>query len=114
MGFGFRVEKVISANILQPNDEQGELPLAEYTFKTMRIKGAEGMVRGLFRNRNLQGARSEELFPGVPAVAILPKAFESEEEATDYLKGIVEQGGNAASVRVSPEEWLVAAWVAGR
>lgn len=85
--------------------------MANYNFKTMRIKGPEGKVRGLFSNRALQGAAAREMFPGVPNVAILPKDFDNEEAATEYLKGIIEQGGNAAAVRISPEEWLLAAWV---
>ncbi len=85
--------------------------MPNYNFKTMRIKGPEGQVRGLFMNRNLEGTRAAELFPGVSAVAILPKEFDNEDAAAEYLKDIVEQGGNAASVRISPEEWLIAAWV---
>lgn len=85
--------------------------LANYTFKTMRIKGPEGTVRGLFRDRTLQGAPAAKTFPGVPTVAILPKECDGEEAGEEYLKGIVEQGGNAAAVRITPEEWLLAAWV---
>jgi len=85
--------------------------VTEYSFKTLRIKGQEGMVRGMFQNRNLQGSAAAKVFPGVPGVAILPKTFASEAEASDYLQALIEQGGNAAAVRVSPEEWFIGAWV---
>lgn len=85
--------------------------MAEYDFKTMVIKGQEGMVRGLWSNRNLQGARADSIFPGVPACAILPKELDGEAAGEEYLESIVERGGNAAAVRISPQEWLVGAWI---
>jgi hypothetical protein len=77
------------------------------------VNGPEGMVRMLFANRQLKGAPAATIFPGVPQVAILPTEFAGETEAEDYLKPLLEPGGNAAAVKISPDVWFVAAWVGG-
>jgi hypothetical protein len=85
--------------------------MSEYRFVTRMINGMEGMVRGLFANRNLQGSVASKIFPGVPNVAILPKEFDDEASAADYLQELMEKGGNAAAVKVTGTGWLVCAWV---
>lgn len=86
--------------------------MPDYKFVTHQVHGMEGMVRGMFSNRNMQGSVAGRVFPGVPNVAILPKAFPDEQAAADYLQNLVEQGGNAAAVKVADSGWLVCAWVA--
>ena len=85
--------------------------MSEYIFVSHTIKGAEGMVRGLFANRQMKGSIASQMFPGVPNVAILPKEFGDEQSAADYLQGLLEKGSNAAAVKVSNTGWLVCAWV---
>ena len=58
--------------------------MSEYRFVTHLIKGMEGMVRGMFANRNMQGSPASRIFPGVPNVAILPNEFSDEQAASDY------------------------------
>ncbi len=82
-----------------------------YKFITHPVEGAEGLVRGMFSNRNLQGSVASRLFPGVNNVAILPRGFDSPQLAADYLSGILEKGGNAAAVKVVDSGWLIGAWV---
>lgn len=86
--------------------------MPDYKFVTHPIHGMEGMVRGMFSNRNMQGSVASRVFPGVRNVAILPKEFPDEQAAADYLQDLIEQGGNAAAVRVADSGWLVCAWVA--
>ncbi len=82
-------------------------------FVTHEIAGADGMVRGLFMSRSLAApAASHTHFPGVRAVAILPKQFDSTEAATAWLQKTAEQGGNAVAVQVGPSRWLIGAWIA--
>jgi hypothetical protein len=85
--------------------------MSDYRFVTHLIQGMEGMVRGMFSNRNMQGSVASRVFPGVPNVAILPKEFPDEQAAADYLQDLIEQGGNAAAVKVVDSGWLVCAWV---
>ena len=85
--------------------------MSEYKFVTHMINGMEGMVRGMFRNRNLQGSPANKIFPGVSNVAILPKEFTDEQSAADYLEELIEKGGNAAAVKIVGTGWLVCAWV---
>ncbi|MCH7744330.1 MAG: hypothetical protein IIB71_16935 [Proteobacteria bacterium] len=85
--------------------------MSEYKFVTHMIEGMEGMVRGMFANRNLQGSNASRIFPGVANVAILPKEFADEQSASDYLQKLMEKGGNAAAVKIVDTGWLVCAWV---
>jgi len=71
----------------------------------------EGMVRGLFANRQMRGSAASRIFPGVGNVAILPKVFTDEASAADYLQGLIGKGGNAAAVKIVDSGWLVCAWV---
>ena len=70
------------------------------------IEGMEGMVRGMFANRNLQGSNASRIFPGVANVAILPKEFADEQSASDYLQKLMEKGG-MASLRLGRRGALV-------
>ncbi len=82
-------------------------------FVTHEITGADGMVRGLFLSRSLAApAASHTHFPGVRAVAILPKQFDSAEAASTWLQKTAEQGGNAIAVQIGPSRWLIGAWIA--
>lgn len=85
--------------------------MSDYHFVRHIVNGQEGMVRMLFANRQMKGRRAEQVFPGVRNVGILPTEFESESEAEAYLKPLLEQGGNAAAVKLGEEVWFVAAWV---
>ncbi len=85
--------------------------MSEYSFIHHIVNGQEGMVRMLFANRQMKGRAADKVFPGVRNVGILPTEFASESEAEDYLKPLLEQGGNAAAVRVGQDAWYVAAWV---
>ena len=85
--------------------------MSEYRFVTHMINGMEGMVRGMFANRNLQGSVASKIFPGVPNVAILPKEFSDEQYASEYLQELMEKGENAAAVKIIETGWLVFAWV---
>lgn len=85
--------------------------MSEMELKTLTVNGPEGRVRSLFANRQLQGMPAEKHFPGIGACAILPKDMGSEDEALEYLKGIIKPGGNAAAVKIAEESWLIAAWV---
>ncbi len=81
-------------------------------FVTLEMTGADGMVRGLFLSRSLSApAASQERFPGVRAVAILAKQFDSAETALPWLQKSAEQGGNAVAVQIGPARWLVGAWI---
>lgn len=86
--------------------------MADYDFVTHLVQGMEGMVRGMFSNRNMQGSVASRVFPGVRNVAILPKEFPDEQAAADYLHDLIEKGGNAAAVKIVGSGWLVCAWVA--
>lgn len=86
--------------------------MSDYEFITHPIAGMEGMVRSMFSNRNMQGSVASRVFPGVRNVAILPKEFSDELSAADYLRDLIDKGGNAAAVRVAQSGWLVCAWVA--
>ena len=56
-------------------------------FVTHEISGADGMVRGLFLSRSLAAPpASSAYFPGIEAVAILPKQFDSAAEAIPWVK----------------------------
>jgi hypothetical protein len=81
-------------------------------FVTHEVIGADGMVRGMFLSRSLAApAASQAHFPGVRAVAILPKQFDSAEAAAPWLQKTAEQGGNAVAVQIGPSRWLIGAWV---
>jgi hypothetical protein len=82
-------------------------------FVTLPIDGTDGMVRGFFLARSLSAPpASQRHFPGIRAVAILPKRFDSATDAEAWLKVTAEQGGNAVAVQVAPMRWLIGAWVA--
>jgi len=82
-------------------------------FVTHEVAGAVGMVRGMFLSRTLATPpASQAHFPGVRAVAILPRRFESADAATSWLEQTAERGGNAVAVQVGPARWLIGAWVA--
>ncbi len=82
-------------------------------FVTHEVIGADGMVRGMFLSRTLAApAASQAHFPGVRAVAILPKRFDSTDAATSWLEQTAERGGNAVAVQVGASRWLVGAWIA--
>jgi hypothetical protein len=82
-------------------------------FVTLPIDGADGMVRGFFMSRSLAAPpASQQHFPGIRAVAILPKRFDSTQTAEAWLKETAEQGGNAVAVQIAPARWLIGAWVA--
>ena len=82
-------------------------------FVTLPIDGADGMVRGLFMARSLSAPpASQQHFPGIRAVAILPKRFDSAPAAETWLKETAEQGGNAVAVQIAPTRWLIGAWIA--
>ena len=85
--------------------------MSEYRFVAHSLQGMEGMVRGLFANRSQAGSVASKLFPGINNVAILPTMFAEESAATDYLKPLLEQGGNAAAVKLAENNWLICAWV---
>lgn len=81
-------------------------------FVTLEVAGVDGMVRGLFLSRSLATPpASQQHFPGVRAVAILPKRFDSADAAATWLKETAEQGGNAVAVQIGNARWLVGAWV---
>ena len=82
-------------------------------FVTQELAGADGMVRGLFLSRSLATPpMSQSQFPGVRAVAILPKRFDSADAAKPWLEQTAERGGNAVAVQIGPSRWLIGAWVA--
>jgi hypothetical protein len=82
-------------------------------FVTQEVTGADGMVRGMFLSRSLATpAASQVQFPGVRAVAILPKRFDSAAAASPWLEQTAERGGNAVAVQIGASRWLVGAWVA--
>ena len=82
-------------------------------FITHEMTGFDGMVRGLFAARSLSGPpASQAVFPGVRAVAILPKRFESAQAARPWLEQTAELGGNAVAVQIGASRWLIGAWVA--
>jgi hypothetical protein len=81
-------------------------------FVTLEMAGADGMVRGLFMSRSLAAPpASQQHFPGVRAVAILPKRFDSSDAAAAWIKENAEQGGNAVAVQIGNMRWLIGAWV---
>jgi hypothetical protein len=81
-------------------------------FVTLEMTGADGMVRGMFLSRSLAApAASQAHFPGIRAVAILPKQFDSAEAAAPWLQKTAEQGGNAVAVQIGPSRWLIGAWI---
>jgi len=82
-------------------------------FVTHEVIGADGMVRGMFLSRSLATAPlSQAHFPGVRAVAILPKRFDSADTATPWLEQTAERGGNAVAVQIGASRWLIGAWIA--
>ncbi len=81
-------------------------------FVTHEMAGADGMVRGLFAARSLSGPpMSQSIFPGVRAVAILPKRFDSADAAKAWLEQPAARGGNAVAVQIGSARWLIGAWV---
>ncbi|HTO56342.1 MAG TPA: hypothetical protein VMJ74_01050 [Pseudomonadales bacterium] len=82
-------------------------------FVTHEMTGADGMVRGMFAARSLSGPpAAHAIFPGVRAVAILPKRFDSADAAKTWLEQTAERGGNAVAVQIAATRWLIGAWVA--
>ena len=82
-------------------------------FVTHEMLGADGMVRGMFLSRSLAAPpASQAHFPGVRAVAILPKRFDSADAAASWLEQTAERGGNAVAVQIGSSRWLIGAWVA--
>ena len=82
-------------------------------FVTHEVIGADGMVRGMFLSRSLAAPpASQAHFPGVRAVAILPKRFDSADAAIPGSSRQRERGGNAVAVQIGPSRWLIGAWVA--
>ena len=81
-------------------------------FATLEVNGADGVVRGLFLSRSLSApAASQASFPGIRAVAILPRQFDSVEAATPWLQKTAERGGNAVAVQIASSRWLIGAWI---
>lgn len=80
-------------------------------FVTLNLTGHEGMVRGFFMARDMSEPASHETFPGIRAVAVLPREFDSVSEAAEFLEQLLEPGGNAGAVRVGSSEWLLGAWL---
>lgn len=81
-------------------------------FVTHEISGADGMVRGFFLSRSLAAPpASRAYFPGIEAVAILPKQFDSAADAIPWVKATAQHGGNAIAVQIGPTRWLIGAWV---
>ena len=81
-------------------------------FVTLEITGLDGMVRGFFMSRSLAAPpASQQHFPGVRSVAILPKRFDTAEAAASWLEQTAQQGGNAVAVQIGSTRWLVGAWV---
>ena len=82
-------------------------------FVTHEMTGADGMVRGMFAARSLSGPPAAAAhFPGVRAVAILPKRFDAAEPARQWLEKTAEKGGNAVAVQIGSSRWLIGAWIA--
>jgi hypothetical protein len=82
-------------------------------FVTHELVGADGMVRGFFLSRSLAAPPlSQAYFPGIRAVAILPKRFDSGDAAKAWLEQTAERGGNAVAVQIGVSQWLIGAWVA--
>ena len=82
-------------------------------FVTHELAGADGMVRGLFLSRSLATPpMSQAQFPGIRAVAVLPKRFDSADAARPWLEQTAERGGNAVAVQIGPSRWLIGAWIA--
>ena len=81
-------------------------------FVTLEIPGLDGMVRGFFMSRSLAAPpASQQHFPAVRAVAVLPKRFDSADAAAAWMKENAEQGGNAVAVQIGTARWQVGAWV---
>ena len=81
-------------------------------FVTHEITGADGMVRGFFLSRSLAAPpASSHHFPGIHAVAVLAKRFESTDAATSWLQHTAERGGNAVAVQIGASRWLIGAWI---
>ena len=80
-------------------------------FVTLNLTGQEGMVRGLFMSRDMSEPASHGTFPGIRAVAVLPREFDSAPQASEFLEQLLEPGGNAGAVRVGDNEWLLGAWL---
>ncbi len=84
-------------------------------FVTHEISGADGMVRGFFLSRSLAAPpASQAYFPGVDAVAILPRQFDSAALAVPWIQATAQRGGNAIAVQIGPSRWLIGAWVPER
>ncbi len=82
-------------------------------FVTHELVGADGMVRGFFLSRSLATPpMSQAHFPGIRAVAILPKRFDSADAANAWIEQTAERGGNAVAVQIGSSRWLIGAWVA--
>ena len=80
-------------------------------FVTLNLAGQEGMVRGFFMARDMSEPASHDTFPGIAAVAVLPREFDSVQPASEFLEQLLEPGGNAGAVRVGDNEWLLGAWL---
>ena len=80
-------------------------------FVTLTLTGLEGQVRSFFMARDLSQPASHDAFPGVRAVAILPREFDSVPDAARFLEQLVEPGGNSGAVRVGEGKWLLGAWI---
>ena len=82
-------------------------------FVSHEISGADGMVRGFFMSRSLAAPpASNGYFPGIRAVAILAKRFDSATEALPWLEQTAQPGGNAVAVQIGTSRWLIGAWIA--
>ena len=80
-------------------------------FVTHEITGADRMVRGFFQSRSLAAPRaSSQYFPGIRAVAVLAKRFDSADAAIPWLQETAEQGGNAVAAQIAASRWLIGAW----
>jgi hypothetical protein len=65
----------------------------------------------MFAGRDLNAPASRAVFPGIGGVAIMPRQFDDEAGARQWLEQTAEQGGNAVAVKFGPERWLVGAWI---
>lgn len=81
-------------------------------FVSHEITGADGMVRGFFMSRSLAAPpASNAHFPGIRAVAILAKRFDSATDALPWLQETAQHGGNAVAVQIGAARWLIGAWI---
>ncbi len=80
-------------------------------FVTQVVQGHEGLVRGLFAGRDLGAPAARSTFPGVHGVAIMPRQFDDERSAREWLQATAQQGGNAVAAKFGSERWLIGAWI---